>query len=190
MEYSIRIKMASLERILKILEKNPEMRVSLAHRDFAFNIYRDEEVDEDYLIGYEEKESFDAMAYELPAGHLPEDVTENVNLTYKEILVCYRYECFLAAIVLCGKIIETILSALFESVGGEKADKLGFHSLRSRLKKAGYSFEASLDSQFHVINAHRNKAVHGNIVVPSRDEARGIIYLTKDVMHKAVNKPN
>ena len=54
-------------------------------------------------------------------------------------------------------------------------------------KNWGYEF-GELNKQMSLISAHRNKAIHGSIIIPTEDEARGIISLTKDVMLKVVSK--
>ena len=130
------------------------------------------------------------LACEFPAGKLPEDVTDVINMTYVEVLKDYANGCYVSAIALCGKVLETCLSALYMKVSGKNPDeeKLGPDALVNRLKNAGYEFHSATKNQMAVISTHRHKAIHGSIVIPTRDEARGVISLTKDVMLKAASK--
>lgn len=137
-----------------------------------------------------EKSEYSDFYYQFPDGYFPDDVTQIINLTYEEIIKDYINSCFISAISLCGKLLETCVSSLYIRVFGKSPDdeKLGFDAILNRLKKSGYQFHDGTKSQMQVISAHRNKAIHGTIMVPTRDEARGVIFLTKDVMIKATSK--
>lgn len=130
------------------------------------------------------------LRHTLPESILPEDVTSIINLTYNEIITDYTNACFISAIALCGKVLETVLTALFIKVFNRNPDdeKLGFNAMVNRLKGAGYDFHSATLDQMSVIAAHRNKAIHGSIVIPTQDEARGVISLTKDVLNKTASK--
>src|SRR5438105_1997776 len=49
------------------------------------------------------------MIYAFPDGVLPDDISKLVNLSFEEILRCYERGCYLAAVALCGRTIETVL---------------------------------------------------------------------------------
>lgn len=138
----------------------------------------------------QEKSEIPNLYYQLSNGYFPDDVTQIINLTYEEIVKNYTNQCFISAISLCGKVLETCLSSLYIKVFDKNPDdeKLGFDATLNRLKKSGYEFHDGTINQMKVISAHRNKAIHGTIIVPTRDEARGVIYLTKDVMTKSTSK--
>lgn len=125
-----------------------------------------------------------------PEGILPSDVTEAVNLTYAEALIDFSNGCFMSAITLCGKVIETVLAALYARATGGDADaeKLGSDAIANRLRKAGYVFMGTMKEQLEIVKAHRNKAVHGSIIIPTVDEARGVLSLARDVLQKALSK--
>ena len=129
------------------------------------------------------------MGYTFPNDVLPSDVTSIVRLCFAEGIRCYENSCFLACIALCGRTIETVLGALYEKTLGvhpiNDPQKPGFSAILNRLKKEGYIFPPGLKEKMDVIGLHRNMAVHGNLVFPTEDEARSVIYSTKDVL-KAV----
>jgi|GEM_PF-3972675 len=130
------------------------------------------------------------LIFTFPEGILPSDVTEVVNLTYAEALIDFSNGCFMSAIALCGKVIETVLAALYARVTGRDADaeKLGGDAIANRLRKAGYVFKGTMKEQLEIVKAHRNKAVHGSIIIPTIDEARGVLSLARDVLQKASSK--
>ncbi|MEF8767948.1 MAG: DUF4145 domain-containing protein [Candidatus Accumulibacter phosphatis] len=136
------------------------------------------------------------MAHEFPSGLLPEDVTRLVNFAYEEALRCFERNCSMAAIGMCGRTIETVLASLYAKQFGkhpsEEQNPPGLNAMINKLRKEGYRFPAGIKERMEVIAVHRNMAIHGNIVLPSQDEARSTIYLTKDVLqlisHKATNE--
>jgi hypothetical protein len=130
-------------------------------------------------------ERTDELRYDFPARILEEDMTRIVQLTYDEALTDYSNACYLSAIAMCGKVIETVITDLYVKVHAphERKDDLGFDALLNRLKAKGYTFPG-LKEQMELINEHRNKAVHHFITVPTGEDALGIISLTKGVLIK------
>ena len=133
------------------------------------------------------------MSHIFPDGILPEDVTQLVNFAYEEALRCFERACSMAAIGMCGRAIETVLAALYEKQFGrhpsEEQNPPGINAIINKLRREGYRFPAGLKERMEVIGLHRNMAIHGNIVLPSEDEARSTIYLTKDVLQLVAGKP-
>jgi len=78
------------------------------------------------------------------------------------------------------------LGALYEkTVGVHPSDdpqKPGMNAILNRLAKQGYVFPAGLKERMALIALHRNMAVHGNLVLPTDDEARAVVYSTRDVL--------
>ncbi len=131
-------------------------------------------------------ETQNLMEYDFPCTHFPDDITRLLNLAYKEAIRCYETSCFLASIALCGRTIETALGASYQKVVGihpsEDKTKPGMNAIINKLKKAGHKFPPGLNEKMEVIALHRNTAVHGNLVIPTDDEARSVIYSTRDVL--------
>ena len=134
------------------------------------------------------------MAYVFPGDLLPEDVTRLVNHAYEEALRCFERNCSMAAIGMCGRTIETVLASFYAKQYGkhpsEEQNSPGVNAMINKLRKDGYRFPAGLKERMEVIAMHRNMAIHGNIVLPSQDEARSTIYLTKDVLQLVSKKEN
>ena len=114
----------------------------------------------------------------------PKDVLDALNLTIDEVSVCYKHECNLATIGLCGKIVETLLSTAYEVVTGDDPGTRGHSALRTALKNRGMPLEGSLDKMLEYINACRNKAVHGNVIIPTKKEATAVGIFTQDVIDR------
>jgi hypothetical protein len=143
------------------------------------------------LRGGEENAAFKALYFSFPTGIFESDVTDSLNLTYSEVIEDYQNGCYISAIVLCGRVVETILGALYRKVCGGDADRerLGIDAICNRLQQQGYDFKKdAIRSKMDLIAAQRNKAVHGAIVIPTKEEAMGIPSLTKDVMQKAARR--
>jgi hypothetical protein len=136
------------------------------------------------------------MGYTFPPGILNEDVTELIDLSFEEVLRCYERGCFLAAVALCGRTIETVLGGLYQKKKGvhpseEPGDrKPGIGGILNYLGSVSYRFPPGTKEKFDAIALHRNMAIHGNLVVPTVDEARSVIYLTKDVLRIAAQQPS
>ena len=125
------------------------------------------------------------MDIAIPNYVLEPDVLSLVRRLYEEVLRCFEQSCATAAIVLCGKIIETILAASYCCTFSKDArtDRLpGIADMIKELKKAGHQFPAGLTERMDAISKHRNLAVHGAVAVPTQDEARSTIYLVRDTL--------
>lgn len=125
------------------------------------------------------------LYYTLGNNIFYDDVTKIINLTYEEVIIDYFNSCYISAISLCGKIIETAISELYKKVFSkypdEVKDDLGFDKLVNQLRQKKYDLSL-VKHQTKVISMHRNKAIHGNIITPTQDEAKGVILLTRNVL--------
>ena len=134
-------------------------------------------------------ESQRLMRYVVPSTHLADDITRLVNLSYAEAVRCYENSCFLGCIALCGRTIETVIGALYEKKVGvhpsKEPTKPGINAIINRLSKEAYIFPPGLKEKMEVIALHRNMAVHGNLAIPTEDEARSVLYSTRDVLRVA-----
>jgi hypothetical protein len=131
-----------------------------------------------------QRSEFEALEpSDLPPA-LPSDIRALLMASWGEACVSYEAECFMSAIAMCGRLIETHLNAICISELNLDPDSanLGFNATVNRIKKHGYALRAGLEEQMSLIAQHRNKAVHGSASVATRDQARGILALTRDVL--------
>lgn len=142
---------------------------------------------EDAYHSIERSSLAEELTYTFPDGVFPPDVTKAINSMYGEALTGFENGCLTSAIAMSGKVIETVLNALYTEVTGGDADqeKLGADALINRFKKAGYPFKGTLKEQLGIVKVHRNKAVHGSVIVPTVDETRGVLSLARDVLQKS-----
>ena len=125
------------------------------------------------------------MEIAIPSYVLESDVLELVRRSYEEVLRCFEQSCFVASIVLCGKIVETILASSYCRIFAKdgRSDRLpGIADMIKELKKKGFQFPAGISERMEAISKHRNLAVHGAVFLPTQDEARSTIYLVKDTL--------
>jgi hypothetical protein len=143
--------------------------------------------------GARSREAKETMAYRLPEGIFPDDLTRLVNLAFQEAISCYEISCFLAAIALCGRTIETVLGAAYQKVKGvhpsADSSKPGINAIINELKRQGHQLPTGLKEKMETIAIHRNMAIHGNLIIPTDDEARSAIYSTRDVLRYAAENP-
>ena len=135
-----------------------------------------------------------------PPSAFDDDVLETLQLTIDEASVCYKHECYLATIVLCGKIIETVLKNAYKVVFGEypfrppnksgKKTEKNFTEIREELTEKRIGIEKALDIQLELIYHHRNAAMHGDIKIPTKEEAKNIAGLTQDAIKRIFQNLN
>jgi len=191
---NLQLSRSALEYLVDELLNNPRTDhfVQFEGNGLSLRVYLDASMpgERTFFISYNpwQQESFDSMAFSFPMSVFPEDITEVINLSYNEALTSYRNQCYLATIVLCGKVIETVLGTLYERTFNKRAsdEKLGINAIINQLNRAGFAFSKGIKERMEIIAEHRNTAAHGNISIPTRDEARSVIYLTRDVMAKAI----
>lgn len=157
--------------------------------DFILRLELDPSIEADGFVHRHEGRRMETqrlMNYSFPHSYLPDDITKLINHAYAEAIRCYEMCCFMASIALCGRTIETAIGSLYEKVVGvhPSADpaKPGINAMLNKLTKANYVFPPALKEKMEVIALHRNMAIHGNLQLPTDDEARSVIYSTRDVL--------
>ena len=120
------------------------------------------------------------------------DISEMLRLTINEASVCYKHECYLATIVLCGKIIETLLANAFQTlIGKTPPEKMGFGEIRKALRGKGMPLEDSVDELLELIYTHRSIVVHHSstgshiryVSYPTKEQAMHLAGLTQVVIN-------
>ena len=114
------------------------------------------------------------------------EVLKAFHSTVDEAAKCYEHECYLATIVLCGRIIETLIANVYQVVFRKNPlddEKMRFEDMHNDLKnKAGLPLLTTVDKLLALIYDYRSKVIHGNIEIPIKDEAVGIVNLTRSVI--------
>jgi hypothetical protein len=128
-----------------------------------------------------------------------ESYKEDFLRTLDEIRICFDEECFIAAIALCGKLLEVCLKEMLirNNVSFDPNAMIG--SLIKAIQKSipeEYT-DPTLKNIVNIINTSRITAVHSKekIPIPSRDQAIMVIFATRDVVlrnfsHVEMSKSN
>lgn len=111
--------------------------------------------------------------------------------TIDEIAKCFDNNCYIAAIGLCGKILEACLKEMLIRNNVEFDEKSMIGSLIRKVKEfvpAEY-VDPSLESVSNIINQSRIIAVHAKerIPIPSRDQTIMVIFAMRDVVRRYIS---
>lgn len=108
--------------------------------------------------------------------------------TLDEIGICFDQGCFIAAIGLCGKILEVCLKELLIRNSIEFDPNFGVGQLIRRIREnVDHEYlDPTLMNVANIINTSRITAVHAKerIPVPSRDQTIMVIFATRDVVKR------
>lgn len=122
--------------------------------------------------------------------NVPADIADEVLADYREMLQCLNSGSYRSAVILCGRILETVLHRKYYEVTGndllEKSPGIGLGSLVSKLAEKDVVVDPALGNQIHLINQVRVHSVHHKkqAFVPSKQQAHAIILYTLDVVSK------
>ena len=121
---------------------------------------------------------------------LPGEIRDEVNADLRELEKCFEGECFRSSIILCGRILETVLHRKYYDLTGrdilETSPGIGLGNLVAKLKETSFEFDPGISEQIHLINQVRIYSVHKkqSPFNPSREQAQAIILYTIDVVKK------
>lgn len=136
----------------------------------------------------EVSEAVAALQTECAQAQINEAYREDFLVTLNEIRICFDDTCFIAAIGLCGKILEVCLKEILQrhNVQYDPNAMVGtlIKAMRDRVPQE--YLDSALTNVVNIINASRITAVHAKerIPVPSRDQAIMVIFATRDVVRR------
>lgn len=142
----------------------------------------------------EVSEAVALLQIECKEAQLNELYRDDFLKTLDEIRICFDEGCFIAAIGLCGKILEVCLKELLlrHNVQCDPNAMVGtlIKSIRERVP--GEYMDPTLMNVVNIINASRITAVHAKerIPIPSRDQAIMVIFATRDVVRRNLSHQN
>ena len=136
----------------------------------------------------EVSEAVALLQRECQEAQINEMYREDFLKTLDEIRICFDTGCFIAAIGLCGKILEVCLKEVLirHSIQCDPNAMVGtlIKSIRERVPNE--YLDPTLMNVVNIINTSRITAVHAKerIPVPSRDQAIMVIFATRDVVRR------
>lgn len=108
--------------------------------------------------------------------------------TLDEIRICFDDGCYIAAIGLCGKILEVCLKEILlrNNIQCDPNAMVGTLIKTIRERVPGEYIDPTLANIVNIINTSRITAVHAKerIPIPSRDQAIMVIFATRDVVRR------
>jgi hypothetical protein len=143
------------------------------------------------LIGGPRTEVSEAVALlqkECRDAEVNEVYREDFLKTLDEIRICFDDGCFIAAIGLCGKILEVCLKEVLlrHKLQFDPNAMVGTLIKSIRERASGEYLDPTLMNVANIINTSRITAVHAKerIPIPSRDQAIMVIFATRDVVRR------
>ena len=121
-------------------------------------------------------------------AELNEVYREDFLKTLDEIRICFDEGCFIAAIGLCGKILEVCLKEVLlrHKLQVDPNAMVGTLIKSIRERAPSEYLDPTLMNVVNIINTSRITAVHAKerIPIPSRDQAIMVIFATRDVVRR------
>lgn len=143
------------------------------------------------LTGGPKTEVSEAVALlqrECSEAHLNELYRDDFLKSLDEIRICFDEGCFIAAIGLCGKILEVCLKEVLlrSNIQFDPNSGVGVLIKTIRERVPNEYLDPTLMNVANIINTSRIIAVHAKerIPVPSRDQAIMVIFATRDVVRR------
>lgn len=127
---------------------------------------------------------------QLKTPKLPHDIREEVILDIKEMQNAFNNSCHRAAIILCGRILETCLHRkYYEATGNDILEKnpgIGLGNLIRKLEEKSVILDPGLKQQAHLINNVRIHSVHKKkeMFIPSYQQTYAMILYTMDMVER------
>jgi hypothetical protein len=132
-----------------------------------------------------------SLSFKLPK--LPLEIAADMQLDAKELEKCFSAGCFRAAVILCGRLLETSLHRkYFEATKQdilEKSPGIGLGNLIARMKEQNIPLDPAIAQQIHLINQVRIYSVHTKkeAFYPTKDQTHAIILYTLDIIRKLLS---
>ncbi|MEM2115944.1 MAG: DUF4145 domain-containing protein [Candidatus Woesearchaeota archaeon] len=126
---------------------------------------------------------------ELKSLHIPSEIREEVIEDFKEAIGCYRSKHYKAAIILCARILETLLFRKYYDITGkdllETSPNYGLGKLVAELRQLN-QIDPAIMQQIHLINQVRIYSVHSKKekFEPSDIQTKAILLYSYDLARK------
>lgn len=134
----------------------------------------------------EVSEAVASLLDECRSADLNEVYREDFLKTLDEIRICFDEGCFIAAIGLCGKILEVCLKEVLHrhNLQFDPNSMVGTLIKAIRERAPGEYLDPTLMNVVNIINMSRITAIHAKekIPIPSRDQTIMVIFATRDVV--------
>ena len=132
------------------------------------------------------------LRQECQQAPINENYKEEFLHTLDEIAICFDHTCYIAAIGLCGKILEVCLKEILirHDIGFDPTAMIGALLKTVKEKIPSEYTDPALINIANIINQSRITAVHAKerIPIPSRDQTIMVLFATRDVVRKYISR--
>lgn len=122
--------------------------------------------------------------------NIPSILKAEIIADIDEMIRCFESNCFRAATIICGRILETVLHRKYFEVTQndvlETNPGIGLGKLIAKLKEKKVFFDPGLMDQIHLINKIRIYSVHRKqeVFEPSKEQTQAMILYTIDIVKR------
>jgi len=122
--------------------------------------------------------------------NIPVEIKQNMASDLRELEKAYNSQCYRAATILCGRVLETALHRkYYEATGNDILEKnpgIGLGKLIAKMAQKNIAFDPGLTQQIHLINQVRIHSVHvkKQSFYPSAQQTYAMILYSMDVLGK------
>lgn len=121
------------------------------------------------------------------------DCRRTIDLAWKEAHLCIANECWISAIAMCGKTIETFMKGILQSYG-QNVNRAEFPQLIKALEHFGIALPANTEQMLLYTRSARNFVIHDVKLhfEPDADMARSVFHGTRGIIEqlkKALEQP-
>lgn len=139
-------------------------------------------------------ESPDMVKLKIPK--VPGEIRLEITADYKELEKCINSGCYRSSVIICGRILETVLHRrYFEATGIdllEKSPGIGLGNLIAKMRDKNIQLDPGITQQIHLVNQVRIFSVHKKQqpFTPSQKQTEAIILYTTDLVEKVFENGN
>ena len=122
--------------------------------------------------------------------NIPAEISSEIAADLNELEKAFTSQCYRAATILCGRILETCLHRKYYEITGndilEKNPGIGLGKLIAKLAEREVVFDPGLTQQIHLVNQVRIHSVHvkKESFHPSPQQTHAMILYTLDVVER------
>jgi len=128
--------------------------------------------------------------FEISSLPIPSEIRNDISADFSEVEKCYENKCYRASIIICGRLLETVLHRKYYEVTNndilETNPGIGLGKLIAKLKEKEVFFDPGLMDQIHLINKVRIHSVHRKqeIFEPTKEHTQAMILYTYDIIKR------
>lgn len=193
-----RLSLIELIKDLKpILGKNGGMWIAYTLSEKGVQCGQDQEYFNEILSSLDEKPinevslSVIGLADICTMSSINPNYKDDFIKTLQEVSICFQYECYIATIVLCGKLLEVCLKEILfrNGINSDNVYMLGNLIKKVKSDVPNEYLDPALENIAGIISKSRNTAIHygEKVPIPSRDQAIMVIFATRDVITRNIS---